>query len=114
MANKEKPIIKPNWYKRWKAFPHHGQVHWLSLGLFAWVAGLIILGSYSGVQTEEKETAQGQVLGVRHSVVAPNINIKSEAEVKGEAIAPIILPSDLEEEEIVRTKNWSKTINISH
>ncbi|MDD5342195.1 MAG: hypothetical protein PHI73_02575 [Patescibacteria group bacterium] len=111
--NKPNPKTKKlNWYRRWKAFPYHSHVHWLALIFFAWIAGLAVLGSFSGSEKESREIAQAQVLGVRyHGIRAPETAKpvpEIAGEVMGEEIRPTLLPSDIEKQGIQPARNMNQ------
>ncbi|MDD5567267.1 MAG: hypothetical protein PHH01_03680 [Patescibacteria group bacterium] len=111
--NKPNPKTKKlNWYWRWKAFPYHTHVHWLALIFFAWIAGLAVLGSFSGSEKESREIAQAQVLGVRyHGIKTPETAKpapETTGEVMGEETGPMLSASDIEKQGIQPARNMNQ------
>lgn len=109
-------IAAPGWHSRWKAFPHHSQVHWLVLVVVVWAIGLVFMGQMVGLKNSSKQLAQGEVLGVRASRTTVPKNINTAPEVKGDITGPTVenssasqlLPSEIDQLNVQPARNMNQ------
>ncbi|MFA5106860.1 MAG: hypothetical protein WC497_00870 [Patescibacteria group bacterium] len=79
-----------DWHDRWKAFPHHNQVHWLVLVVIVWAMGLVFMGQMVNMKNSSQQLAQAVVLGERTKRTAPTPATNAIPEVKGETTGPTV------------------------